>query len=654
MENIKFSTSHLQINHSNRSSRSNECFAIGFEPDEKNLSTTGNLYLLYENPNSNKKINFEKIIESCGEAFYEKSDNFSFEERFKEVLKTINSFLKNQDPTNIVIVATSLDKMLFSDIGTATFMHIRGNSSTNLSSKTSSSTFKEIGQGKLHKKDKIIIASSEVINKINKKDLSVMVAKQPLDEFEKQLSDAMQSGEAALSYSTLLISADEQVKDIEPSVNTQDNSKPISDAKFKSLMLEIKRSIRDGGSKVQQKAKGLRKNNTKITSEIASKTKSGWTAVWSKYINPNPKQAIIVVLITILIIGLIIFLSSSANSKPKSINQLENAQALISSAKESLSKNNQASAQESIDKAEQILSKISPSESKKLDQLEKDKKISSGYTSTSASLQSVEDKLNLTIRIPSDKSFNIPQNSLKSLVWLNNSLFGLDSDAGNIIEINPLLGSPIVRASSTELKGAIAMDSVADSGLIILSGSGLYQYTADKGLQKLTASSLPKSNDISTYLGNVYLLSPQEGQVVRYTKNGLSLGAKTNLLKNVTNGELSKASSLAVNANIFISSGNNILLFEQGSERAYQLEGLPKSFGDIKDIFYSKDAGYFILLNQSSNRLAMLKTDSSSATYVRQYALDNDSKINSFTIEPKNSQILINSDSKIYSNKIEK
>jgi len=654
MENIKFNTSHLQLNHSSRSSESNECFAIGFEPDEKNLSTTGNLYLLYENPNSNKKINFEKIIESCGKSFYEKSDGLSFEQRFKEVLKTINSFLKNQDPTNIVIVATSLDKMLFSDIGTAAFMHIRGNSSTNLSSKTSSSTFKEIGQGKLHKKDKIIIASSEVIDKINKKDLSVMVAKQPLDEFEKQLSDAMQAGEEALSYSALLISADEQVKDIEPSLNTQDNSKPISDAKFKSLMLEIKRSIRDGGSKMKQKAKGLRKNNTKIASEIASKTKSGWTAVWSKYINPNPKQAIIVVLITILIIGLIIFLSSNTNSKPKSINQLENAQALISSAKESLSKNNQASAQESIDKAEQILKKISPTESKKLDQLEKDKKIISGYTSTSATLQSVEDKLNLTIRIPSDRSFNIPQNSLKSLVWLNNSLFGLDSNAGNIVEINPLLGSPIVRASSTDLKGAIAMDSVADSGLIVLSDSGLYQYTADKGLQKLSASSLPKSNDIATYLGNVYLLSPQEGQVVRYAKNGLSLGSKANLFKNVSSGELSKATSLSVNANIFISSKNSLLLFEQGSERSYQIENLPKSFGDIKDIYYNKDDGYFIFLNQLSNRLAMLKTDSSSATYVRQYALDNDSKINSFTIEPKNSQILINSDSKIYSNKIEK
>jgi hypothetical protein len=654
MKNSLLNAKHIQINVSSESSNSDECLAIGFEPGENILSETGNLYILFENSSGNRRIDFEKLIESCGKSFYEDIPSDSFESRFKQVLKTLNAQLKKHEHSlNVAIVATSNDRMLFSDIGDNTFLLLRNTSSTDLSTHAKSKIFREIGQGKLHNEDKILIASQYISQSISKKQLSKMAISSSRDNFENELDDSLRQKDKTHAFSALLIELEDN-NTLQETSQVNDKPKAISDAKFKNLMTQIQKSIKEAASKSKTKAKTLGKSNKKITSEISAKTKSGWTSFWSKYINPNPKQAIIIVVITIIIISILSLSISSLTAKPKSLTQLENSQTLIDNAKSAISKNNQASAKESIDKAEQILNKISSSERDKLNELERKGRIKTGFSSTQSSLIALEDKLNLTSRISPSNSFKIAQNNLKSLVWLNSSLYGLDSSNGSIIEINPLLGSPITRASSEDLKGAISMDSIADSGLIVLGKANILQYTSDKGLQKLNANSVPKSNDISSYLGNVYLLAAQDNQVVRYLKSGLNLSSRANILKNTSENELSQATSFAVNGNIFISIKDKILLFEQGSERSYQLNGLPSGFGNIKDIYYNKDSGYFILLNEASDRLALLTTESNSANFIRQYALESDLKISSFAIEPKNSQILINSGDKIYSYKIEK
>ena len=657
MESKGVYTSHVQINHSAKDTNNNqgESIAVGFEPYEGDNSTSGNLYILFEHNSADKKINFEHLIKVCGESFYEKSPDSPIASRFKACLKSINEVLKkNSAVCNIAIVSIEGDQILFSNVGRSTMLHIRKDSATNLSTKEVHNSFKEIGQGKIKSADKILLAGQSILHGINKKDLTIMAAKQSPEDFSDHLELALRVND--LSYSALLVTAsDSPTKQYDEEPPKKDKRPVISDAKFKALMLSIKKSIKDGGAKAKNKASQLKvKEVNNIGKEITTKTKSIWTTFWSKYINPNPKQAIIIVISTILIIIGIFWSSSLFSGKPKSAVQLEKAEVLITNAKSSLSKNNQASAQESATKARELLDSISQTDQKKLDELAKNKRIQNGYSSTLESLTYVNDKLSSTIRVTNQNAFSMPQSSLKSLVWLNGSLYGLSSNDGAIIEINPLLGQPTTKASSADLKESISMESFSDSGLIILTKSGLIQYTQDKGLQKINSSSLPASNDIASYLNNIYLLSSSESQVIRYTKSGLNLSGKTPLLKNVSSSELSKATSLAVNGNVFVASENKLLLFEQGSERAYKINNLPSGFGNIKDIYFNKDGGYFVMLNSSSNRLALLSTGSESADFIKQYALESDSKIDSFTVEPKNSQILINSGNKIYTNKIEK
>ncbi|MEI6169653.1 MAG: hypothetical protein WCP56_01500 [Candidatus Saccharibacteria bacterium] len=658
MNNTEIYTSHIQINYTPKKSTSDsgESVAIGFEPYEKESSTAGNLYLLIEQNSPNDKINFDSISKICGESFYDNSQDTSVADRFKSCLKSINAALGSSNAgCSIAIVAIDRDRMLFSNIGQATILHIRKGIPTSLSTKKIHSSFKEIGQGTIKSKDQILIVSQEIRHNINISDLGQMASRQSADKFLEQLHLSLPEDNET-SYSSLLITASDTKVHQVKSEDVDNNEKTkMSDAKFKALMLGIKKSINEGGTKAKASAKKIKSNyKSKMAPEITTKTKNIWTAFWSKYINPNPKQAIIVVFSTILIIIAILWTSSVLSAKPQAFSQLQKAEVLISTAQSSLAKNNQASAQENINKAKDLLGGISKADQQKLDSMANSDKIKYGFSTLLKNLNAIEDKLGSITRIATKDSFTISQSNLASMVWLNSSLFGLSTQDGAIVEINPLLGQPITRASSSDLKQAIAMDSLNDSGLVVLTKTGLFQYTSDKGLQKIIYSPFPGINDVSSYLNNIYLLSPDNGQVIRYAKSGLNLSAKTSILKNTSASQLSKSTSLSVNGNIFISSANTILLFEQGAERSYKISNLPSSFGNIKDMYLNSEAGYFILLNSDSNRLALLSTGPESADFIRLYALESDSKINSFAVEPKSSQININSGNKIFTYKIEK
>jgi len=400
-------------------------------------------------------------------------------------------------------------------------------------------------------------------------------------------------------------------------------------------------------SKFKSSAKQTRH---KYLPNFLSKAKRAWTEFWTKYVNPNPKQAIIVVIITTIIIVGILFISVSQlgkSSDPKK--QLESAAMLVDSANEAVSKNNQQSARDYITKTKAILNKIPQNYRQSLDDLAETKKIKRGYTQTIQDIQAIEDRLDNITRINPTNSFEIGSNKLSAMVYTADHLYGIDSDNGSVLDINPLFGSPVKKAENADLKGSYSTADLADSGFVALGNTNLWQYTPVSGLIQLKASSLPKSSAVASYLNNLYLLSPSEGQVVRYTKSGNNLTSRTNMLRNVSSGELDGTSSMAVFGNIFIAKNKSILLFEQGEERSFRINNMPDNFGGIKSIYYNSAGNYFLALNSSSTRIAQLILDSESANFKKSYALPADAIISSFTLDPKTSQIFINSGSKIIS-----
>ena len=69
---------------------------------------------------------------------------------------------------------------------------------------------------------------------------------------------------------------------------------------------------------------------------------------------------------------------------------------------------------------------------------------------------------------------------------------------------------------------------------------------------------------------------------------------------------------------------------------------------------HPKAKNYFLALNSQSTRIALLKLDAESADFDVMYALKDDAKISSFTIDEQTSQLFVNYDSKIVSFNLEK
>lgn len=657
-------TRHIQHNYQPKhpGRNSSETFALGFEPPEELGSEYGDLYICFESHPDDKRLNPDNIIQGCGKAFYESGLETEFEKRFKLCLRALNELIvEAKTSCNISLVAVQHGNLIFSNVGSGLMRLVRYGSSTNLASDKRHERFSEIGQGKLSAGDKIILASQAITSSFTPKEISKTLTDYPLEDIESLIVAKLEVPKD-LAVSFVVVGSESLSTETHEQQTTDSKTKPILSDKAASfgklsqyintLRSSIQQKSKKASSKVQESAKSA---SSKIGPSVSSRTKHGWTSIWAKYINPNPKQAIIVVVITILIVVAVIWGGSALiNGGNIATQQFEQAISLIESSQTNLNKGNKTAAQEGINKANSILKSISTSDQEEINQLANQKKLKLDFAAALKQSQMIEDSISNTTRLSLDSGFAIPQAKLSSLIWSDGVLYGIDPADGSIIEINPLLGAPLNKGSNADLIDSSAAQSLNGGGLVAIGKTGVWQYTAPGGLAQLKASNLPQGVDVASYLNNIYILSPSENQVIRYSKSGTNLSNRTGLLKNLSSGSLSSATSLTVSGNVFIAQNKEIKLFEQGSERSYKISNMPEGFGEFNKLFHNPEQGYFLISNKAGTRLALLTTESDSAKFVKQYAVTNDSPIQAFTVEPANSQLILSSGNKIITNKIEK
>lgn len=145
-------TRHIQINHRPKRPLKSvaESFAVGFEPSPDTSSEAGNLYLLFEYHDDDKRIDLDKFLDGCGKAFYESGIETGFDNRFKLCLRSVNELISNSKSTcNVGLVAIVANEMLFANIGKLTMIHSRKGSATSLTTESTENKFREIGSGKV-------------------------------------------------------------------------------------------------------------------------------------------------------------------------------------------------------------------------------------------------------------------------------------------------------------------------------------------------------------------------------------------------------------------------------------------------------------------------------------------------------------------------
>lgn len=601
-----------------------EIAAFGFEPGRKQSPEFGSLYVVAQTPEPIK--GFAKRIEKiAGQTFFEPGITSSLEDRFTSLLKHYNSLMSELGvELDIMVAAIDQTTLYYSFVGQPLAVLLHKPKVINLAGPDSHSPkrFSDITTTHIHSEDRLLIGTHSAQIQFTPPELANQLRDSTLEHFAQHFTAAYGKDRPG-NFAALLVEAEEKQNLIQA---TKSQLKPGKLSKtFKKKQGEVITAVN----------KSTKITKEKVVPSVSKKTQQGWTHLWSRYINPYPKRAIIVgavvVFIVIAIIVTWVNLSQVGNS---TLSKYEKAQSLISQAQTNLKKNNNDTAQSQAQQAQTVINQLSDGDKKTIEEAAKTNKSISSVTTLQTKLTELLDELTDTTRVNLDSAYNLGNLKLPALMLINDNLYGVDSTNGQIVNINPLRKVPAQVAQSSDLANTISSaTNYTNDGAVILTQGKIWAFSPPNSLQELKVNGgLPTSVAIASYLTNIYLLSPSENQVVRYSRSGTTLSNKTGILKNISEGSLAQATDLDVLGNVFVSSGQNILLFEGGNQRDFKISGLPADFGSINQMTFNEKGQYFVLLNQAHTRLALLSSASDSAEFKKQFAFADNQVIQSFTL----------------------
>lgn len=601
-----------------------EIAAFGFEPEKKQSPEFGSLYVIAQTPQPIK--GFAKRIEKiAGQTFFEPGITRSLEDRFTELLKHYNSLIAELGiQLDIMVAAIDQTTLYYSFVGKPMAVLLHKPKVINLAGPDAQNPkrFSDITTTHIHSEDRLLLGTHSAQIQFTPSELANQLRDSSIDHFAQHFSSAFDHDKPG-HYAAILVEAEEKQSFLKA---TKSQFKPEKLSKtFKKKQDEVITAVN----------KSTKITKEKVVPSVSKKTQQGWTHLWSRYINPYPKRAIIVgAVVAFIIIAVIVSWVNLSQVGNSALSKYDKAQSLISQAQTNLKKNNDDTAQSQAQQAQSVINQLSDSDKKTIEEAAKSNKNISTVAVLQAKLTTVLDELTGTSRVSLDSAYDLGTLKIPALTLINDSLYGIDSGGGQIVNINPLRKAPAQVAQSADLTSTIgAITNYTNDGSLILTQGKIWAFSPPNSLQELKVSGgLPTSVAIASYLNNIYLLSPNENQVVRYSRSGTALSNKTSILKNISEGSLAQATDLDVLGNVFVSSGQNILLFEGGNQRDFKITGLPADFGNINQIMFNEKGQYFVLLNQAHTRLALLGSSSDSADFKKQFAFADNQIIQSFTL----------------------
>jgi len=226
------------------------------------------------------------------------------------------------------------------------------------------------------------------------------------------------------------------------------------------------------------------------------------------------------------------------------------------------------------------------------------------------------------------------------------TLYVAESISGSVFQVN--LGGELPQASKLaggSLTGA--RDLIWEQNqLYALTDTTLYRYSfGDKKTDEpLTHEGFQNAEALATYLGNIYLLIPQEDQIFRflYTPNGYSRAR--NWVEEA--GSLSAATDFAVDGDIWITAGQGeIIRMSKGERQPFIVANLSTPFTQLSKIFTLPNYDRLYLLDAGGQRVVMLDKN---GNFVRQIKGDPLAAASDIWVSSNEKTLYILSGSRIY------
>ena len=233
------------------------------------------------------------------------------------------------------------------------------------------------------------------------------------------------------------------------------------------------------------------------------------------------------------------------------------------------------------------------------------------------------------------------------LVGLEGNLFAYEYNALYKVVLDKVMDAKKIDENEVVIKGS----AMPDQNLIaFLTQSGrLIEYVEDEFRFASTEDETWKKGvDLAAYNNFIYLLSPSNNQIYKYTRlrTGYSPANEYNL-----NADLKDAKALAIDGSIYVlKKGGDIIKIFKGEQQDFKIEDLGADLSEAEDIFTLPDQKNLYVFDPKNKRVVVLQKDAeeNTARYISQYKFDTIDDMQGFYVTEDESKMYLVSKKYIY------
>lgn len=149
--------------------------------------------------------------------------------------------------------------------------------------------------------------------------------------------------------------------------------------------------------------------------------------------------------------------------------------------------------------------------------------------------------------------------------------------------------------------------------------------------------------DLGAYRGNIYLLD-KKGEIIKYL-NAEEGFVKKNYLAPDSKIDLSQATSMAIDGDIWVANANKVLRFSLGQRQEFSLKGVEKNLSSNLSLYTDEECEDIYILDKDQKRIVVLNKE---GEYQAQYEWEKLSGASDIVVSEKEGKILVLVEGKIY------
>lgn len=558
----------------------------------------------------------QSVIEALNETFFEEKEGLTPYERFELALKEVNIVLKSikerQVKTyrgvNAIIAAASQGELFLTQSGEAEAYLIRRNQLSMISeglSSRSGDTFVNIASGEIAPDDKIVFSTTRLLRFAT----------------HSQLTQVFNDGVA------------EAIDGLKDLVGKMDR------VNIGALALHTKALVSDE----QRQVKHL---------HAFEKIGQALSNLWNNYlpqvnlpsVNLNQKNLLAVIgAVVLVLLGSIYFFSNRQRNQALreeyriKLEALNQDIAVANTKGYSDDKEGANIILEKIEEESRAILNSSFFRAETLDLLQK--------------VQDIRDNINNTIRVKGatpyiDLSKKKESVQTQGLTVLDGNLFAFEYNTLHEIILDEHLEPRLIDEGEV-LLSATGVDDLDLITFLTQSGRVIEYQNGQVKLASTSDETWKSGVDIASFGRNIYILSPDQNQIFKYSRNRDNYSRASNYTQDV---DLKGAISITIDGGIYVlKQGGDILRFYRGKLQNFRIDDLAVDLSNVTKIFTTAELGNLYLLDPVNKKVITLtKSDSGISRYVGEVIFEDIDNLKDFYVEEGETKLNVLTDTAIY------